>query len=88
LPWLLAWRWPAARPLATGVTLHLALDFHYLNLDWRVWRRAAGRCERCGRQGLERTISYVVPPRHGGARWSLDNRAAWCRRCRYAVYGY
>src|SRR6266508_355954 len=33
LAWLLAWRWPAARPLAIGVTLHLALDFHYLNLD-------------------------------------------------------
>src|SRR3954466_12037195 len=26
LIWLLGWRWPALRPLAIGVTLHLALD--------------------------------------------------------------
>src|SRR3954462_9699222 len=35
LVWLLGWRWPALRPLAIGVTLHLALDVSPLRLDWR-----------------------------------------------------
>jgi len=81
LVWLLGWRWPALRPLAIGVTLHLALDLSPLRLDWRVWWRSGGRCERCGRAGLKRGIYYVKSPRAGGSRWALHNRAAWCYDC-------
>src|SRR5690349_13269743 len=81
LAWLLGWRWPYLRPLAIGVTLHLALDTSPLRLDWRVWRRAGGRCERCGRLGLRRGVYYVNHSRAGGSRWALDNRAAWCYDC-------
>jgi hypothetical protein len=88
LAWLLTRRWPGLRPLAIGLALHLALDLPFLRLDWRVWRRAGGRCERCGRRGLKRDISYVVMPRHGGSRWSAGNRAAWCRRCQFEMRGY
>jgi hypothetical protein len=81
LAWLLAWRWPALRPLALGFTLHLALDLSLLNFDWRVWRRARGHCERCGVGGLELRIYYRRSPERGGARWALGNRAAWCQAC-------
>jgi hypothetical protein len=81
LVWLLSRRCPALRPFAIGVTLHLALDTSPLRMDWRVWRRAAGRCECCGRRGLKRGIHYVTPPGKGGSRWALDNRAAWCYDC-------
>jgi hypothetical protein len=87
LAWLLSRRWPALRPLAFGVTLHLALDTSPLLLDWRVWRRAGGRCERCGRCGLKRSIHYVRSPRRGGSRWALDNRAAWCYDCALLARG-
>jgi hypothetical protein len=88
LAWLLSWRWPALRPIAIGLTLHLALDFPFLRLDWRAWRRAGGRCERCGRSDVKLDVNYVVMPRHGGSRFSLDNRAVWCRRCRFEVRGF
>jgi hypothetical protein len=81
LAWLLGWRWPALRPLAIGVTLHLALDISPLRLDWRAWRRAAGRCERCGRAAASRGVYYVILPRAGGSRWALHNRAVWCYDC-------
>lgn len=86
LIWGLAARWPAAQPAAIGVTLHLALDFPYLQLDWRVWRRAAGRCERCGAYGRRRRVIRLRSPRAGGARWALGNRAAWCQSCVREVY--
>jgi len=85
LVWLLGWRWPVLRPLAIGVMLHLALDISPLRLDWRVWRRAGGRCECCGRVGLKRGIHYVNPPCAGGSRWALHNRAAWCYDCALAA---
>jgi hypothetical protein len=85
LVWLLGWRWPALRPLAIGVTLHLALDTSPLRLDWRVWRRAEGRCERCGRRGIKRGVHYVIPPHKGGSRWAIENRAAWCYDCALAA---
>jgi hypothetical protein len=81
LAWLLAGCWPALRPLAAGLTLHLAMDMSPLNFDWRVWRRARGHCERCGVGGLELAVHYVRPPERGGSRWALDNRAAWCSPC-------
>jgi hypothetical protein len=81
LAWLIArWR-PALRPLAVGVTLHLAMDISPLRFDWRVWRRAGGHCERCGVGGLDLDVCYVQLPDRGGARWSLENRAAWCQTC-------
>lgn len=82
LLWLLSRRWPALRPLAAGIVLHLALDTALpLRLDWRVLRRARGHCERCGVGGLELGVYHVRLPRDGGARWALDNRAAWCETC-------
>jgi hypothetical protein len=86
LIWSISVRWAAVRPAAIGITLHLALDFPFLQLDRRVWRRAGARCERCGAHVRKRQIVYVLPPRHGGARWALNNRAAWCRACVRAVY--
>jgi hypothetical protein len=85
--WLLGRIWPPLRPIGIGVALHLALDFPYIRLDWRAWRRARGRCERCGRRGVPLDVHHVVSPRHGGARWAIDNRAVWCRRCHYEVRG-
>jgi hypothetical protein len=85
LVWLLGWRWPALRPLALGVTLHLAMDTSPLRLDWRVWRRAGGRCECCGRAGVKLGIHYVIPPRKGGSRWGSENRRAWCYDCALAA---
>jgi hypothetical protein len=81
LAWLAAHRRPALRPLAIGVTLHLAMDISLLHFDWRVWRRARGHCERCGIGGLELGIYYLVLPDRGGPRWSLENRMAWCKAC-------
>jgi hypothetical protein len=86
LIWCISARWVVVRPAAIGITLHLALDFPFLQLDWRVWRRAGARCERCGVRARKRQIVYVLPPRHGGSRWALSNRAAWCRACVCAVY--
>jgi hypothetical protein len=87
LIWSISARWAAVRPAAIGITLHLALDFPFLQLDRRVWRRAGDCCERCGALGRKRQIIYILPPRYGGARWALANRAAWCKRCIRAVYG-
>jgi hypothetical protein len=81
LAWLIARRWPTLRPVAAGVTLHLAMDVSPLRFDWRVWRRAQGHCERCGIGGLGLGVYYICTPEHGGPRWSLDNRAAWCQAC-------
>ncbi len=81
LAWLLGWRWQALQPLAIGVTLHLALDISPLRLDWRAWRRAGGRCERCGRAGSKRGVYYANPSRAGGSRWALHNRVVWCYDC-------
>ena len=93
-PWLtlpLAWglsaRWPALCPAAIGVTLHLALDYPFLELDWRVRRRAGGRCERCGARARKLHIRYLLPPNAGGARWDARNRAAWCDDCIRDMYG-
>jgi hypothetical protein len=81
LVWLLARRCAVLRPLAAGVTLHLLLDTSPLRFDWRVWRRARGHCECCGVGGLEMGVYYIRSPERGGARWALDNRAAWCTTC-------
>jgi hypothetical protein len=84
--WLLAWAFPHLRPTATGVTLHLAMDFPWsMSFDWRVWRRAQGRCERCGRGDRRRDIYHVIIPKRGGDYWAPENRAAWCEQCAKAV---
>lgn len=86
LVWLIAWRWSVLRPMAVGVSLHLALDTALpLRFDWRVWRRARGRCEWCGVGGLALGVYTVRLPQDGGAYWALANRAAWCGACARAV---
>jgi len=87
LIWSISARWAAMRPAAIGITLHLALDFPFLQLDRRAWRRAGARCERCGAHAQKRRIVYILPPRYGGAPWTLDNRAVWCLDCVHEVYG-
>jgi hypothetical protein len=86
LAWLLALAWPSLRPLAAGVTIHLALDLHLPHYDRRAWRRAEGRCERCNLPGLELEVYYRVAPHRGGDRWSLENRAVWCPACAREAY--
>jgi hypothetical protein len=83
---LLAFAWPFLRPFALGITLHLALDIHVPHYDWRAWKRAAGRCERCDMPGLEREVYYRVSPRRGGDRFGLENRVVWCTACARDVY--
>lgn len=81
LAWLLALAFPALRPLAAGLTLHLALDAPIQHYDRRVWRRARGRCERCGLAGVPLGVYYVRPPAAGGSPWRLDNREVRCAGC-------
>ncbi len=79
LAWLAAHCWPALRPVAQGLTLHLAMDSDLLlHLDWRIWRRAGGRCERCGEPGRRLHIRHL---RAAGQFWSASNRTAWCAPC-------
>jgi hypothetical protein len=79
-PWLLlpvAWagagRWPALRPLALGLSLHLTLDYVYWPGDLRARLQARGRCEQCGKQ------------RRLEIRWVRDaeraRRRVLCRAC-------
>lgn len=86
LAWLAALALPWLRPVAAGITVHLALDLHPPHFDWRVWRRASGRCERCGAAGVPLEVYYVVHPRRGGNRWSATNRALWCVTCAREAY--
>ena len=80
--WVGARLFPALTPVAAGLTLHLALDTPWTTmLDYRVWRRAGGVCERCGKPRRDRSVQFVVPPHRGGAYWALENRAVWCGRC-------
>lgn len=84
--WLLAWAWPALRPLALGLSVHLALDTHLPHYDRQAWRRAHGRCERCNLPGLELEVYWVVPPHRGGDRFATSNHAVWCAACAREVY--
>ncbi|NWG22558.1 MAG: hypothetical protein HXY39_19805 [Chloroflexi bacterium] len=86
LAWLAALCWPALRPFVAGITMHLALDLHLPDHDWRVRRRAQERCERCGVAGLPLTVHYIVHPHRGGNRWSAGNRALWCSLCAREAY--
>ncbi len=80
--WLLSRRWPVLRPFALGMALHLLLDAPLtLRFDRRVWRRARGRCERCGVGALALGVHHMRPVERGGARWALANRALWCHEC-------
>ncbi len=80
-PWLalpLAWVWasvrPEARPLALGLSLHLALD--HVDLPWRVQARlrAGGACQACGRRGARLAVYRCA---HAGTKRYL----ALCRAC-------
>ena len=86
LLWLPALRYHWLRPIAAGATLHLLLDLQALNLDLRVWWRAAGRCQGCGVAGLHREIYQIAATRHGGAPHAAANRAALCRPCALTLY--
>ncbi|MFO7171108.1 MAG: hypothetical protein DIU80_024025 [Chloroflexota bacterium] len=81
LIWALSLIWPALRPIAVGLTLHLAMDVSIPHYDRRLWRRAGGRCERCGLANVRLAAYYVLPPHRGGDMWALDNRAIWCSEC-------
>lgn len=82
LAWVLARRFPALTPCALGLTLHLALDTPWTTmLDYRVWQRSGGVCERCGQRRRGRSVQHIVPPQRGGDYWTLANRALWCGRC-------
>lgn len=86
LVWLAGSLQPALRPIAIGITLHLLLDTPLiLMLDWRVWRRARGRCERCGTREAPRGVLYLRSPQRGGERWALGNRVLWCAPCAKAM---
>lgn len=84
--WLLAWAWPIVRPLAVGLTIHLALDTHLPHYDRQAWERAAGRCERCNLPDLELEVYWIVPPDRGGDRFATTNHAVWCTVCAREVY--
>jgi hypothetical protein len=79
--WLLAAAWPMVRPLALGLTIHLAMDTHFPHYNRHAWKRARGRCERCNVPGLEREVYWIVPPHRGGARFATKNHAVWCIAC-------
>ena len=82
LAWGLARLFPAFTPCALGLTLHLALDTPWATmLDYRVWWRSRGLCERCGQRRPDRSVQFITPPRRGGDHWALDNRVLWCGRC-------
>lgn len=54
--WGLAAARPATRPIALGVTLHLALDHWDLPVRLGARVRAGGHCGRCGRHGLRLSV--------------------------------
>lgn len=71
--WMSAARLPALRPIALGLSLHLALDHTYWPGDIVAYLRAGGRCNACGKCGtLE--IQWV---RQAGR----PIRRVLCRRC-------
>jgi hypothetical protein len=82
---LLCARRPALLPFAIGMLIHLLLDQHPPHFDWRAWRRARGRCERCGVWGGAREVYFLVSPARGGDPWSLANRGVWCGACARAI---
>lgn len=80
LTWLMARRWPAFWPFWQGLALHLLLDApQWLEWDWRVRKRAAGRCERCGSERPLRI--HLSRNRRDGGFWSARRRIAICAVC-------
>jgi hypothetical protein len=84
--WLLALAWPILRPVAIGLTTHLALDIHLPHYDRRAWQRANRRCERCHLPGLDLEVFYLVPPHRGGKRFDSTNHVVWCAACAREAY--
>ncbi len=73
--WALAHRLPWLRPLAIGVSLHLALDYLAWPRAMAAYLRTGGRCAQCGQQ--RRVTSYLRPRQP-------DRRLVWmplCPRC-------
>jgi hypothetical protein len=81
IAWLLAFVWPSLRPLAIGLTIHLAMDVHYPHYDRQAWARAAERCERCKLPGTDLEVYWKVPPHRGGDRFATENHIVWCSAC-------
>lgn len=81
LVWVLALAWPWLRPVAAGLTLHLLLDVPFQRYDRGVWRRAGGRCERCGLQGVSLDVYFRRSPAAGGSWFRSDNRVVLCAGC-------
>ncbi|MCS6881240.1 MAG: hypothetical protein RMK84_02965 [Oscillochloridaceae bacterium] len=86
-PWLalpLAWAWtgayPAARPLALGLSLHLLLDHVDMPRRIQARLRARGACQSCGRRGARLEVHRF---RHAaGTRYLALCRACWHRTIR------
>lgn len=75
--WMGAERVPALRPLALGLSLHLALDHVYWPGDALAHLRAGGRCTNCGKR---RKLEIRHLRRNGRIK-----RYALCRTCAYKV---
>jgi hypothetical protein len=71
LIWTLAAIWPALRPIAYGLSLHLLLDHVYTPAYALAWLRARGVCQRCGATGRRLSV-------HPGRQRRLQ---AICRAC-------
>ncbi|NJN16723.1 MAG: hypothetical protein HC822_10840 [Oscillochloris sp.] len=80
LIWIAAGRRRFLRPVALGLSLHLALDY----MDWPRYKaamqRAGGRCAVCGAAG--RPLQVVVRRRQEQLHYE-----AQCRRCRERFVG-
>jgi hypothetical protein len=81
LVWVLALACPWLRPIAAGLTLHLALDVPFQRYDRGVWERSDGRCERCGLAGVSLDVYFRRSPVGGGSWFRADNRVVLCAQC-------
>lgn len=78
--WLVSRRWPALRPVAEGLTLHLTLDNIEWPCYWQAHRRARRRCEWCGSGAGRLRVRRL--PRSPGQRWRrAEAYVALCRSC-------
>lgn len=75
---LLAWEWPALRPILAGFTLHLTLDNIDLPREYRLLWRAGGCCAWCRERSKLRVydiIHFTADGRQARTSYAL------CYRC-------